>query len=192
MLKFLAKALFVAALGLGSVGASMLKFSALTDTAEIVPYILDTTVPNTYDPNLHPNLPIREVFLNAVHDLNFEGTNIVTSDVATTPGMTGDGRPVTIMEVGPLFDSQSLSLFLVFLDPTLVTPLNSDPLAYQQSFVPFQSVLFPQIPLPRTHVNALLTLRVREIPEPPFAVGIAAIAFGIIALRSGRVSSRGQ
>ena len=184
MIKLLTINLLVAVLGLDSAAASILQFSAVTDTAEIVSFTLDSGVPNTYDPNLYPDLPIRGVYLNAVHDLNFEGTNIVISDVATTPGRLGDGRPVTVMEVGPLFDNQSLSLFLVFLDPTLVSPLSSDPIAYEQSFVPFQSVLFPQIPPPRTHVDPLLTLMVSEIPEPPFTVGIAIIAFGIIALRS--------
>lgn len=141
-------------------------------------------MPNTYDPILYPNLPIRGVYLNSVHDLNFEGTNISLSDATTTPGETGDGRPLTGMKVGPLFDTQSLSLSLIFLDPTLVSPLSSDPLAYEGSFVSFQSVLFPQIPPPRTHVDPLLTLTVNEVPAPTLGGVSGMLALGIIALMS--------
>jgi hypothetical protein len=169
MIKFLTIGLITAALAVSSAFASLLQFSATTDTGETTSFTLDTTVPNTYDPILYPNLPIRGVYLNSVHHLSFEGTNISLTDATTTPGETGDGRPLTIMEVGPLFDTQSLSLFLIFLDPTLVSPLSSDPLAYERSFEPFQSVLFPQIPPPRTHVDPLLTLTVStvsKVPEP--------------------------
>ena len=144
-----------ATFGHASADATPLQFSAVADTGNTVSFVLDTAVPNMYDPALYPDLPIRGVYLNAVHDLNFEGTHVALSDVATSPAMTGDGRPLTIMEVGPLFNLESLSLFLQFLDPTLVSPLSSNPLAYESSFVPFQSVLFPQIPPPRTHVNPL-------------------------------------
>ena len=125
-----------------------------------------TAVPNSYDPVLYPDLPIRGVYLNAVYSLSFEGTHIALSDVATTPAMTGDGRPLTVMEVGPLFNLESLSLFLELLDLTLVSPLSSNPLAYESSFRPFQSVLFPQIPPPRTNVNTLFNLTVTTVPEP--------------------------
>ncbi len=174
---------FVAFFGLSCADASLLQFSATTDRSEIVSFTLDTTVPNTYDPILYPNLPIRAVYLNSVHDLNFEGTSIFSSDAATTPGQTGSGQPLTVMEVGPLFHSESLSLFLIFLDPALVTPLSSDPLAYEHSFEPFQSVLFPQIPPPRTHVDPLLTLTVNEVPEPSFALAAAAVVLSIVVLR---------
>ena len=192
MIKFLAISLITAVLGVGSATASLLQFSATTGTGEITSFTLDTTVPNTYNPILYPNLPIRGVYLNSVHDLSFEGTNIPLSDATTTPGETGDGRPLTIMEVGPLFDTQSLSLFLIFLDPTLVSPLSSDPLAYERSFEPFQSVLFPQIPPPRTHVDPLLTLTVStvsEVPEPSLGVSFGMLALGIIALRRRWLSS---
>jgi hypothetical protein len=174
---------FVALFGLSSADASLLQFSATTDRGEIVSFTLDTTVPNTYDPVLYPNLPIRGVYLNAVLDLNFEGTTISHSDAATTPGETGAGQPLTVMEVGPLFNRESLSLFLIFLDPALVTPLSSDPLAYEHSFELFQSVLFPQIPPPRTHVEPLLTLTVNEVPEPSFALATAVVAMSIVVLR---------
>jgi hypothetical protein len=183
MIKFLTINLLMAVLGLGSAAASLLQFSATTDTGEIASFTLDTAVPNTYSPILYPNLPIRGVYLNAVRDLNFEATELPLSDATTTPGETGDGRPLTIMEVGPLFDNQSLSLFLIFLDPNLVSPLSSDPLAYERSFEPFQSVLFPQIPPPRTHVDPLLSLTVSEIPEPSLAASIGMMALGILALR---------
>jgi hypothetical protein len=186
MIKFLTISLITAVLGVGSAAASLLQFSATTDTGEITSFTLDTTVPNTYDPILYPNLPIRGVYLNSVHDLNFEGTNISLSDATTTPGETGD-VPATIMEVGPLFDTQSLSLFLIFLDPTLVSPLSSDPLAYEGSFLPFQSVLFPQIPPPRTHVDPLLTLTVKEVPGPIVGAGVPGLLLlacgGLLALR---------
>jgi hypothetical protein len=173
----------VALFGLSSAAASLLQFSSMTDKGEIVSFTLDTTVPDTYDPILYPNLPIRGVYLNAVHDLNFEGTSIVLSDAATTPGHTGGGQPLTVMEVGPLFNLESLHLFLIFLDPALVTPLSSDPLAYEHSFEPFQSVLFPQIPPPRTRVDPLLTLTVNEVPEPSFALATAVVALSIVVLR---------
>jgi hypothetical protein len=159
--------------------AAPLQFSAVTDTGRTVSFVLDTAVPNTYDPALYPDLPIGGVYLNAVHDLNFEGTQVALSDVATGLGMTGDGRPLTIMDVGPLFNPESLSLDLQFLDPTLVSPLSSNPLAYESSFVPFQSVLFPQIPPPRTHVNPLFDLTVTPVPEPAsvllFGTGMALV-----------------
>src|SRR5260370_22838954 len=127
----------------------------ITDTGEVASFTLDTAVLNTYDPAIYPNLPIRGVYLSAIHGLNFENTNIALSDVTTTRGMTGDGRPLTIMAVGPLFNNESLSITLILLDPTLVTPLQSDPSAYERAFEPFQSVLFPQIPPVRTHVDPL-------------------------------------
>jgi hypothetical protein len=184
MIKFLTISLITAVLGVGSAAADLLQFSATTDIGGITSFSLDTTVPNTYDPILYPNLPIRGVYLNSVHDLNFEGTNIPLSDATTTPGETGDGRPLTIMEVGPLFDTQSLSLFLIFLDPTLVSPLSSDPLAYERSFEPFQSVLFPQIPPPRTHVDPLLTLTVKEVPAVPGPIAGAGLP-GLLAACGG-------
>jgi hypothetical protein len=172
---------------LSSADATPLQFSAVADTGEIVSFVLNTAIPNTYDPALYPDLPIRGVYLNAVYDLNFEGTHVALSDVASTPGLTGDGRPVTIMEVGPLFNSESLSLFLVFLDPTLVSPLSSNPLAYESSFVRFQSVLFPQIPPPRTHVNALLDLTVTtQVPEPSYAAIASTLALWFVARRRRR------
>ena len=175
MIKFLTISL-ITVLGVGSAAASLLQFSATTfDTGEITSFTLDTTVPNTYDPILYPNTPIRGVYLNSVHDLNFEGTNIPLTDATTTPGETGAGTPLTSMDVGPLFDLQSLSLELIFLDPTLVSPLSSDPLAYEGSFVPFQSVLFPQIPPPRTHVDPLLTLTVNEVPAPSLGGGLPGL-----------------
>jgi len=57
----------------------------------------------------------------------------------------------------------------------LVSPLSSDPLAYEGSFVPFQSVLFPQIPPPRTHVDPLLTLTVNEVPAPSLGGGLPGL-----------------
>jgi len=186
-MKFLAACLTVSIVGLTSARAGSLQFSAITDTGKIVSFTLDTAVSNTYDPMLYPNLPIRGVYLGSVHDLNFEDTHITVSDVATTPGVTGDGRPLTIMEVGPLFDTQSLSLFLLFLDSTLVNPLQSDPSAYERSFVPFQSVLFPQTPPPRTHVNALLSLRVTEVvPEPSSLILLGFGLAGVIVVRFKR------
>src|SRR3954468_16350643 len=113
--RIIAVCAFVALFGMSSAAASLLQFSATTDRGQIVSFTLDTTVPNTYDPILYPNLPMRGVYLNAVHDLNFELTSIILSDAATSPGQTGAGQPLTIMEVGPLFNSESLSLFLVFL-----------------------------------------------------------------------------
>ncbi len=172
-------------LGLASADASLLQFSATTDNGETVSFTLDTSVPNTYDPILYPNLPIRGVYLNAVRNLNFEGTDIALTDITTAPGETGLSQPLTIMQVGPLFDTESLSLFLLFLDPALVTPLSSDPLAYEQSFEPGQSVLFPQIPPPRTHVEPLLVLTVTEVPEPSFSLAAAIGMLCIVAL-SGR------
>src|SRR5260370_14665930 len=124
--RFLTFTLTAVFFALASANSSLLQFSPTADTGEIASFTLDTTVANTYDPILYPNLPIRGVYLNAVHDLNFEGTSVILSDVATTPGETGAGQPLTAMEVGPLFNSESLSLFLIFLDPALVTPLSSD------------------------------------------------------------------
>jgi PEP-CTERM motif len=174
--------------GLASADATPLQFSAVADTGEIVSFVLDTAVPNTYDPALYPG-PIRGVFLNAVSGLNFAGTHIALSDVATVPGMTGDGRPLTTMEIGPLFDLESLSLHLLFLDPTLVSPLSSNPLAYESSFVPFQSVLFPQVPPPRTHVNSLFNLTVTTqaspVPEPATLI-LLGIALAAVARRRRR------
>jgi len=70
---------YVALFGLSSADASLLQFTATTERGEIVSFTLDTTVPNTYDPILYPNLPIRGVYLNAVHDLDFEGASIILS-----------------------------------------------------------------------------------------------------------------
>src|SRR5262249_20460021 len=105
--RFLALCLSVAVFGITSAHADVLQFSAITDTGEIASLTLDTAIPNTYDPVLYPNLPIRGVYLSSVHDLNFENTHITVADVTTGPGMTGDGRPLTIMDVGPLFDLAS-------------------------------------------------------------------------------------
>ena len=105
------------------------------------------------------------------------------------PGVTGDGRPLTVMNVGPLFDNESLSLSLIFLDGTLVTPLSSNPSAYEQSFAPFESVLFPAEPPPRQFLDSLNSLTVSEasepspVPEPSYAVVIAVIGLFSIALR---------
>jgi hypothetical protein len=185
--------LTLAVFGLGFANATTLRFSALTSTGETVAFTLDTTVPNTYSPTLYPppTLPLCAcgVYLDAVQDLNFEGTHIARSDIVTMPGMTGDGRPITIMDVGPLFNTESLSLFLIFLDPTLVSPLSSDASAYERSLEPFQSVLFPAIPPPRTGVDPLLTLTVSEVPEPSYGVFIGVIAVCTIALRRSRVWS---
>jgi len=177
MIKFLTISL-ITVLGVGSAAASLLQFSATTfDTGEITSFTLDTTVPNTYDPILYPNTPIRGVYLNSVHDLNFEGTNIPLTDATTTPGETGAGTPLTSMDVGPLFDLQSLSLELIFLDPTLVSPLSSDPLAYERSFSvpPFgpASVLFPQEPPPRPGVHILVNLTV--VPGPIVGAGLPGL-----------------
>jgi hypothetical protein len=176
-MRFLALCLSVAVFGLTFARADVLQFSAITDMGEIASFTLDSGIPNTYDPILYPNLPIRGVYLSSVHDLNFENTHITVADVTTSPGMTGDGRPLTIMQVGPLFDLASLHLSLLFLDPTLVSPLQSDPAAYERSFVPFQSVLFPQIPPSRTHVDPLLSLAVRTVqePAPPVLIGTGII-----------------
>ena len=86
-----------ATFGLAPADAVPLQFSAVANNGEIVSFVLDTAVSNTYDPALYPDLPIRGVYLNAAYDLNFEGTHVALSDVATSPGMTGDGRPLTIM-----------------------------------------------------------------------------------------------
>jgi hypothetical protein len=165
--------------GLASADAQSLLFSARVDTGETVSFFLDTTVPNTYDPALYPGF-VRGVYLNAVYGLNFEGVSIPVSDVAMTPAVTGGGQPLTFMDVGPLFDNESLSLQIQFLDPALVSPLSSDPLAYESSFRPFPgSILFPQIPPPRTHVSGLLSLTVSDVPEPAslFLLGVGAVGF---------------
>jgi hypothetical protein len=185
-MRFLILSLIAAVFSLTPASASLLQFSAIATTGEIASFRLDTTVPNTYNPILYPNSPIRGVYLNAVYDLTFEGTDIPVADITTTPGETGDGRPLTTMDVGPLFNNESLSLSLIFLDPTLVTPLNSDPFAYEGSFESFQSVAFPQTPPPRTHVDSLLTLTVSEVPEPSFSVVIAMIALCALATRMYR------
>jgi hypothetical protein len=184
--------LISAIFGLSSANASTLQFTAITDTGETASFLLDTTVPNTYSPSLYPDTPVRGVYLGAVQDLTFEGTHIPISDVATTPGQTGDGRPLTVMEVGPLFNRDSLSLFLLFLDPTLVSPLQSDPSAYESSFEPFQSVLFPSTPPPRTHVDPLIALTVTAVPEPSLAIPTAVIALSTIALRKFRAPFTGS
>src|SRR5260370_20405391 len=98
--RFLTFTLTAVFFALASANASLLQFSATADTGEIASFTLDTTVPNTYDPILYPNLPIRGVYLSAVHDLNFEGTNISLSDATTASGVRGDGQPLTIMEGG--------------------------------------------------------------------------------------------
>ena len=178
-----------AVFGLASANATTLQFSAVTDAGATVTFTLNTAVPDTYSPALYPNILPSGVFLNAVHDLNFEGIDIAVSDVVTMPGVTGDGRPLTVMNVGPLFDNESLSLSLIFLDGTLVTPLSSNPSAYEQSFAPFESVLFPAEPPPRQFLDSLNSLTVSEasepspVPEPSYAVVIAVIGLFSIALR---------
>lgn len=189
MIRLLTICLITTLIGVGSAAASLLRFSATTDTGEIASFTLDTTVPNTYDPSLYPHSPIRGVYLNSVHDLNFEGTNIPLSDAATIPITNGAGQPGTAIQVGSLlFDPSSLFLDLIFLDPELLSPLSSDPLAYERSFVPRQSVLYPQTPPPRTHVNSLLTLTVStvSIPEPPLGFSFGMLVLGVIALRRHR------
>lgn len=184
--------LISAVFGLASANATTLQFSAITDAGETATFTLDTTVPNTYSPTLYSSeLPkcACGVYLDAVQDLNFEGTHIAMSDVVTLPGERGDGLPITFMEVGPLFDNNSLSLDLIFLDPTLVRPLSSNALAYERSLEPFQSVLFPAIPPPRLNVDPLASLTVSEvsepspIPEPSYGVAMAFITLCTIALR---------
>ena len=186
--------LVAAVFGLASANATTLQFYATTNTGETASFILDTTVPNTYSPTLYPPpiLPVCAcgVYLGAVQDLKFEGTDIALSDVVTQPGETGNGNAITVMDVGPLFDGASLSLELIFLDPTLVKPLNSDPLEYEQSFDPNStSVLFPATPPPRTNVDSITSLTVSEvsepspIPEPSYGVLIAVIALCTVVLR---------
>ena len=105
-----------ATFGLASADPTLLYFSAVADNGEIASFALDTSVPNTYDPVLYPNTPIRGVYLNAAHDLTFEGTHIALSDVTTAPAMTGDGRPLTALEVGLLVNvetSVSTSISLI-------------------------------------------------------------------------------
>lgn len=169
--------------GAAYVNASTLFFSATTDTGELTQFTLDTSVPNTYNPALYPNSPVRGVYLGAVHDFNFETTSIGVSDLAATPGETGINQQLTIIDVGPLFNLGSLSLELVFLDPSLVSPLSSDPSAYERSFDPTRSVLFPQTPPPRTHVDFLTSLTVSQVPEPHYGAVLAVIAAGVVGLR---------
>lgn len=176
-------ALALAILGMRSASANTLQFSAITDEGETVSFTLDTSIPNTYSTILYPDTLTRGVYLNAAHNLSFQGTEIATTDVTTGPGETGTGQPLTLMVVGPLFNSDLLTLSFIFLDPTLIDPLSSDPLAYERSFLPFQSVLFPTIPPPRTHVHPLLSLNVTVVPEPSFAIPAAVIILCTIAAR---------
>jgi hypothetical protein len=186
-MKFPMLSWIAAVFGLASGNASILQFSAITDTGEVASFTLDTSVPNTYSSTLYPNTPVRGVYLGAVHDLLFGDTYIALSDAATAPGQTGDGRLLTTMLVGPLFNDDSLSLSLGFLDSSLVSPLQPDPAVYEASFDPAVSVLFPQIPPPRTHVDFVLSLAVDEVPEPSPGVAIMIIAAGMIAVQRGRV-----
>src|SRR5262249_46442561 len=138
------------------VATPLLHFTAITDTGETATFTLDTSVPNGYDPIQFPPPAFIEggVYLNAVRDLTFEGETIPLTDLTTTPGSTGNGIPLSILNVGPAGDiSQSLALELVFADTSLVSPLQTDPTVYQRTFLPAPgstSVLFPQTPPPRT------------------------------------------
>lgn len=185
-----------AVFSLASANATTLQFYATTGSGETASFILNTTVPNTYSPTLYPTLPVCAcgVYLGAVQDLKFEGTNIALSDVVTQPAVTGDGHPLTIMDVGPLFNNESLSLELVFMGWTLVRPLNSDPSAYEQMFEPWPgSLLFPPEPPPRPDVDPLTSLTVSEVsepspvPEPSYGVLITVIALCTITLRRSEI-----
>jgi hypothetical protein len=172
-------------LGARLVSASTLFFSATIDTGEVAQFALDTSVPNTYDPALYPNNPVRGIYLGAVHDFSFEGMKIAVSDVAATPAETGINQPLAVFDVGPLFNLGSLSLELVFVDPSLVSPLPSDPAAYVQSFDPAFSILFPATPPARTHVDLVTSLAVSQVPEPSYGGMLAVIAVGIFGVRRG-------
>ena len=89
-----------AVFGLASADASALLFTAITDTGETASFILNTTVPNTYDPILYPQVSGRGVYLNAVSDLTLDGTRIALSDVTTTAATTGDGRRAALNRDG--------------------------------------------------------------------------------------------
>ncbi|HEX2918013.1 MAG TPA: hypothetical protein VHN81_05810, partial [Edaphobacter sp.] len=58
---------------------------------------------------------------------------------------------------------------------------------YEQSFLPFQSVLFPPVPPPRTHTDPLLTLTVTAVPEPSFVIPVAVTMLCTIVLKKSEV-----
>lgn len=168
-----------------SAQATVLNFAASDGSgSSTVSFQLDTAAANSYSPTLYPDLPVRGVFLDAVHNLAFEGTTIPVTDLVNSPGQTGTGDPLTVMEVGPLFDTSSLSVSLLFRASDLVSPLSSLPAKYEESFYPFQSVLFPPTPPPRTHVVALQSMSVTEVPElsPRTTIIFALLVFCAIAL----------
>jgi hypothetical protein len=140
----------------------LLHFSAITATGETASFTLDTSVPNSFVPGKYLIPNPSGVYPNAVHDLTFEGTTIPVADLLTTVAQTGDSANpnLTEIDVGPLFNSESLSLTLYFRNPLLVAPLQSDPSVYQTTFDAPRSVLFPQTPPPRPGVILINSLSV--------------------------------